>query len=276
MNSKLLGEKIKIFRTNRNLSQAEVAHKLGIHRPSVSQIERGLRELSPEELLELAQLFNITVDELLNTNRMPSQLQGEVSNNASVMRITFIRHGEASDDIYNQYGGWADPELTPAGVTKAYGLGKELSKNHYDRVYVSPLRRAKKMGEIIANGLNVDIKVMQYLKEKNTYGLLSGMNKDIAKRKYPELVGAYENGKYVLASEVAADFEARVKQIFTYFKRNWAKSVIAVTHGGVFKEIILSMLDMKVSNLEDGAVLVTEFDGEKLSYITSDGVNFTR
>lgn len=274
MDHKKLGEKIRVLRTNRNLSQAEIAQKLGIHRPSVSQIERGLRELSPEELLILAQLFNITVDGLLNLDSSVPVSKSKV--NTGIMTITFIRHGEATDDIYNQYGGWADPELTPAGISKAYQLGNQLKNDHYDTVYVSPLRRAKQMGDVIANTVHADLKVCQYLKERNAYGLISGMNKDVAKRKYPDLVEAYEKGKYVTASEPMEDFKERVKLMFAYFKRNWAKNIITVTHSAVFKEVVGSMLGLKVSSLGDGAMLVAEFDGEKLYYITSEGVNFSR
>jgi broad specificity phosphatase PhoE len=32
------------------------------------------------------------------------------------MKIYFIRHGEAMDDVENRYGGWADFPLSPKGV----------------------------------------------------------------------------------------------------------------------------------------------------------------
>jgi len=61
-----IGEKIHQLRKSRNLSQRELAGLLGISRPIITLIEKGKRFLTPEELLKLSKIFNISTNELIN------------------------------------------------------------------------------------------------------------------------------------------------------------------------------------------------------------------
>ena len=46
------------------------------------------------------------------------------------MKIYFVRHGEAVDDLEDKYGGWYDAELAPNGFESAKITGEKLkSKN---------------------------------------------------------------------------------------------------------------------------------------------------
>lgn len=67
MNKNLtIGKRIKELRERTNLTQEELAKKLGISRPSISQIESGQRKISSSELEKLSQIFEISMEELLN------------------------------------------------------------------------------------------------------------------------------------------------------------------------------------------------------------------
>lgn len=67
MNKKsALGEKIRHLRERLDWSQEQLAAKLGIPRPSVSQVESGRRDVSTSELMKLSDIFGLSVDELLN------------------------------------------------------------------------------------------------------------------------------------------------------------------------------------------------------------------
>jgi len=67
MNKRMaIGKRIKMLREKFNLTQEGLAKKLGIPRPSVSQIESGQREITFSELAKISQIFEISIDELLN------------------------------------------------------------------------------------------------------------------------------------------------------------------------------------------------------------------
>ena len=56
---------IKDIRTRRNLTQAEVASALGVSSVVYSRYETGSRQPSIETLVQLADIFGVTVDYLL-------------------------------------------------------------------------------------------------------------------------------------------------------------------------------------------------------------------
>lgn len=61
----MLGEKIKKYRENKNMTQVEIAEALGIKPATVSKYESGALEPNVESLRKLAELFDISVDELI-------------------------------------------------------------------------------------------------------------------------------------------------------------------------------------------------------------------
>ena len=60
------GERIQAMRTERNLSQSELARQLEIHQTTISGIERNERLPSPELLMKFAVFFGLSLDELVD------------------------------------------------------------------------------------------------------------------------------------------------------------------------------------------------------------------
>lgn len=63
---KELAKRIKKYRDDLELSQEQLAKKLGLPRPSISQIESGHREITSIELAKLAEIFGVSPDVLLS------------------------------------------------------------------------------------------------------------------------------------------------------------------------------------------------------------------
>ena len=63
--SRSLGEALKAHRTSRNLTQEYVAEALGVSRQAVSKWENGTSDPSTANLMALAKLYGLSVDELL-------------------------------------------------------------------------------------------------------------------------------------------------------------------------------------------------------------------
>ncbi|CCJ07310.1 helix-turn-helix domain-containing protein [Methylocystis sp. SC2] len=60
-----ISERLKEARKLAGLSQGHVAKMLGLHRPSVSEMEAGNRRVSAEELARLAEIYDVNVAWLL-------------------------------------------------------------------------------------------------------------------------------------------------------------------------------------------------------------------
>ncbi|MBR2537120.1 MAG: helix-turn-helix transcriptional regulator [Hyphomicrobium sp.] len=61
----LIAERIREARKSAGLSQGQIAKLMGLHRPSVSEIEAGNRRVSADELTTLAGLLDVTVSWLV-------------------------------------------------------------------------------------------------------------------------------------------------------------------------------------------------------------------
>lgn len=65
----MLGEKIKKYREEKKMTQMEVAEVLGVKPATISKYEAGALEPNIESLKKLAELFVISVDELLKEDK---------------------------------------------------------------------------------------------------------------------------------------------------------------------------------------------------------------
>ena len=61
----MLGDKIKLYRENKKMTQNYVADVLEVSPATISKYEAGMLEPSIESVKRLADLFEITIDELL-------------------------------------------------------------------------------------------------------------------------------------------------------------------------------------------------------------------
>lgn len=61
----IIGARLRSARENAGLSQGQVAKLLGVHRPTVSEMEAGNRRVSADELSQLAEIYEVSVDWLV-------------------------------------------------------------------------------------------------------------------------------------------------------------------------------------------------------------------
>jgi len=76
--NKRLGQRIKEFRDNLGISQQKFAELLEVSRPTISQLENGERRISADELIKLSEIFNLSVDNLLDLEKQPEVILKEV------------------------------------------------------------------------------------------------------------------------------------------------------------------------------------------------------
>lgn len=75
MTNMVFSERLKIEREKRGWSQTELADKIHVSRQSVSKWETGKNYPSIEIIIELSDLFDITIDEMLRSdNKLTEQV----------------------------------------------------------------------------------------------------------------------------------------------------------------------------------------------------------
>ena len=63
-----LGEQLVVLRKENKLSQERLAEKIGVTRQTISNWELGETSPNPEQLKALSQIFQVSIDELLNND----------------------------------------------------------------------------------------------------------------------------------------------------------------------------------------------------------------
>jgi len=61
----MFAEKLKILRTENNISQVELAKKLSLSKNSINAYEKGRAEASIDTLIKIADIFNVSIDYLV-------------------------------------------------------------------------------------------------------------------------------------------------------------------------------------------------------------------
>ncbi len=87
-----IGKRIKELREYLELSQEDVASKIGIAREAISNIENGKRKASAEDLTKIAAIFNISTDSIIDPSKdikviLPSE-KTEIRKNKIELRIS--------------------------------------------------------------------------------------------------------------------------------------------------------------------------------------------
>ncbi len=59
------GEKLRVLRERQNMSQWELGNLLGFRAEHVSKLERGIKQPHAKLLIKIADLFGVTVDQLV-------------------------------------------------------------------------------------------------------------------------------------------------------------------------------------------------------------------
>lgn len=67
-----VADRLREARELAGLSQGQVARLLGIHRPTVTEIEAGRRRVAAEELAQLADIYEVDASWLLGSSAEPS------------------------------------------------------------------------------------------------------------------------------------------------------------------------------------------------------------
>lgn len=197
------------------------------------------------------------------------------------MKIYMIRHCESEDDILNCYGGCADFELTEKGINTAQDYSNKLVDLGIEKIFTSPYKRAKNVAKIFSDKLNCELEIVNDLREMNTYGVMSGINKDLAKEIFSLLLNSedyksfgYYKGKSFEGGEAVEYFDSRIKDAFDYLINQDYNTIALVTHGGVFRSVYKNLLNKneKILEIDDVATIEIEYDNNTFNIISINGI----
>lgn len=107
-----LSEKLKAYRVNKGLSQEKIAELLGVSRQAVTKWEAGQTTPSSDNLIALAKLYNVPLDELVGTKKIVDEENRNSPRYNPILRANLTKIAIMCQTIYlnaaiQEYD-WAD------------------------------------------------------------------------------------------------------------------------------------------------------------------------
>ncbi len=91
-----LANNIKLIREEKGLKQIEVAEYINVDKSAYSKIEKGTRAVTVDELHKMAQLFNLTTDQIIQYDgKIPSEVI--IEDKSAVEQIRLIAQLDDDD-----------------------------------------------------------------------------------------------------------------------------------------------------------------------------------
>ena len=157
------------------------------------------------------------------------------------MKIYLIRHGQTTGDIEGLYGGIYNDHLSAKGRLQAEEMAKKLVGKGIEIIYSSPYNRAKDTAEILAKKLNIPVRIVDDLRERDVYSQLSGK----LKNDYPKEVTLLKDYHYTVhGGEEYEGFKQRILAVIDEIVKEKYDTVAIISHGGpircFYREILNS------------------------------------
>lgn len=117
------------LRKKHNLSQEELAEKLGVSRQAISKWERGEASPDTDNLIELAKIYNVSIDELLGTSTSKNTNDNEEKNDTKTKTSSIHISNEGLHIIDDE----DEINITKDGVDISEGDNKQIVKYHFKK-----------------------------------------------------------------------------------------------------------------------------------------------
>jgi glucosyl-3-phosphoglycerate phosphatase len=160
------------------------------------------------------------------------------------MRVLLIRHGRSTWNAERRWQGWADPPMSPDGVTQAEAAAAAMHGLAIRVVVSSDLARARSTARIIARTAGVGVSVEPALRERDI-GLWSGLTSDEIEARWPGQLEAYRSNPEMPFpdGEGAEALLRRAMPVLLTIARDDPQDAVAVvvSHGGLIRCVRLAL-----------------------------------
>jgi 2,3-bisphosphoglycerate-dependent phosphoglycerate mutase len=156
-----------------------------------------------------------------------------------VTTILLARHAETDWNRDHRWQGHADPRLNAEGLRQAEQLARELSRDRFDAIYSSDLRRAYETADAIARGRKLEVIRDSGLREIDV-GEWSGLTTSEIQARYLDGFGRYlMGGEGWERGETHPAMSARViATVNRIAEAHPGGRVLCVLHGGAMRALL--------------------------------------
>ena len=166
-----------------------------------------------------------------------------------MLRLYFMRHGETVWNTERRYQGMTDIELSEEGLRQAECAAKRFKNIKIDKIYASPLKRAMKTAEKIAEEKGLEIISEDDFREIH-FGEWEGKTVPELTEKYGESYTNFIREPHQYGFPGEGSVENVINRIKPGIDRLIAEekgNVLIVSHGGIIRLMIMYIMGLDSS-----------------------------
>lgn len=167
------------------------------------------------------------------------------------LELFLVRHGETEWNRENRMQGRLDSELTGRGRAQARTHAKVLTEFGIQRIFSSPLGRARRTAEIIAKPIGLEVEVDKRLAERHM-GDLGGLTLEEIQVRFPEEWEERISRPFEYrppGGESLTDMATRVAPFLEAIEALAGQRIAIVSHGVMGRVILGRFLKLKANEL---------------------------
>jgi alpha-ribazole phosphatase len=180
-------------------------------------------------------------------------------------RLLLIRHGVTESNTTRRFTGQSDIDLNADGYRQVEQLRDRLTKEKFNAVYSSDLKRALVTAEIICSVHEIEILTCPELRELN-YGEAEGLTYWEISERFPELgefIASFKPELVFPGGEGFTDLTARATEFLKRLDNHSEdQTVLVVSHGGMLRTLTCELLGLEQKHWPN-----FRFDNASLSII---------
>ncbi len=163
------------------------------------------------------------------------------------LSVFILRHGQSEGNASNTYQGRLDFPLSARGEEQARAAGEWLKQIKPDRIISSPMLRAHRSAEIIAETAGIDRVELSDILIEVDVGLFSGIDPDTAARRHPELWNDFYSRSWDAIPDAETSRQMYARAILAWRRireigMQGASRIVCMTHGGLLQWLMKSTM----------------------------------
>lgn len=165
------------------------------------------------------------------------------------MKFLLVRHVETTGNAEDRFAGVTETEYTKNGEKQFLILTERLKDYSFDSIYTSPISRARKIAEKVAQSQNKKVIIKNELKEMN-FGIFENLTFAEINEKHNKHWLNWEKDfiNFELPQgDSLYNFHHRIAEFVDSIKTEEGTSLI-VCHGGTIQSILTHLLDVPLEN----------------------------
>ncbi len=193
-----------------------------------------------------------------------------------MLKLILVRHGQTKSNKIGAFVGHTDVPLNRTGIEEAIEVADKLRDEAIDKIYCSPLKRARETASIIHEIFPKEIIFDEALKEIN-FGLWDNLTYKEIEERYPKEHSEWIKGKadfiFPKGESVIAAYTRHKSFLDKILKEEG--NFLIVAHGGFIRNAISMLLGMKVEDswhfkVDNGSISEVEITE---GYVVVKGLN---